>query len=146
MIENTTQYTSPFGYRLSLPANWVVEEGETITSFYAREDGVGALQISTFEVPPEAQVDLVNELLDFINEKEQDELKPDPGYKAIVQKGVNIAMVDYATKGGRNYLEWFKFRRPQILFITYNCKLEHIGIEKEIAKEIVKSIEIFDFS
>lgn len=132
------RYTSRNGwYRLTYPSSWIVEEEEDLATFSDPVNGVGALQISAFKAPnPQDPTQL---LLEYLSDHD---LRLDrEKLRSYTVNGKSVASYGYKTPPWSKRI-WFVCQARYILFVTYNCKLEHTGREDREVEKIVASIII----
>jgi hypothetical protein len=111
------------------PNNWIVEVDEKLVSVYDQINGVGALQLTIYEIHNNDEIDLLKEFTEFINERHID--------------------FDVNNKGECLYSEisdediWWRYwllkNGNVLIFATYNCDIPDKGKEDMIVDKIVKS-------
>ena len=140
-MKTQEKFKSDWGYQFLAPPHWQLQDGKT-NSIVDPESGVGALQISTFEIPSDQTVDIMDELLDFVSESKAFNPNEKGQHKNQVVRSNNTAMIELEGRDFRFHIFWIIFKRPRLLFATYNCKYKDKDIEQEIVKGIASSIEI----
>ena len=127
-------------YNIRLPENWVVEEEGSLISVYEPVTGVGRLQISSYSIPPEQKLDLVEELAKYLIYRVKIRSKSDLISK--IKKEANSAFFELFTEENHYSSYWMFFKNYKLIFITYNCVAEDFGKEKEIIDQILNSLEV----
>ena len=131
-------YKSPIGlYSLSFPENWKVEENQEFVTFSEPQNGVGALQISSYSTPEKQSSEEL--LLDYLSENGVvlDQSR-------IITKslfGANVAHFEFIDLTWYRRV-WFICRENYLLFVTYNCKIQSQNFERAQIERIIGSIRV----
>lgn len=123
-------------FKLSLPDNWTYSENDGTLSFYDKLEGKGALQISCFSIDKRININLADELADFL--KDVTEIN-----KNELLREINIfnnkAFVHIIRN--KKYFEYYLiYKSGKLLFVTYNCDQTDSLIEKPIIDKMIESI------
>lgn len=125
-------------FELSIPDGWAFEQEESLASIYSEENGVGALQISTYIISTGTHIDIRSELLEYVRER----ISKDQA--SLVDK-----VIIYDSSAFIELIEDNSFWRYQIMFvssalllITYNCSASDAEIKNKDIDRIIKSIQI----
>ena len=131
------KYISASGYyKLYIPDNWGYSEDENIVSFYDEVNGEGELQVSSYAISKDQNIDVASELSEMLTDKigmQRQDILP----KISVLN--NLANF-YFTEDKKYWEYYMVFRNGKLLFITYNCNQTDILVQKYIINKIVKSI------
>ena len=125
--------------RLRLPEGWEAATRASSTALFASDDGRGAVNVSVLRTKNEAAVD-VRDILTS--------LAPGPGPLEVsgprtLPGGETVWGLDYED-GTRAWRAWCVRRGRTVALLTYNCGLEHKGVEDAPVMEIVNSVRIED--
>ena len=133
------RYVSPSQfYQLDIPIEWSYSEEDNLVSFYNDEDGVGTLQISSYLIDNNYEVDISLELAEFVAESQNIDKKK---VLSSIKKRDNL--VFYININNGAYWEYnMLLENGKLLFITYNCQEKNQFIEKNVRQRIVESIMI----
>ncbi|MDP4216852.1 MAG: hypothetical protein Q8927_11675 [Bacteroidota bacterium] len=113
------------------PDKWEVEDSGTVISIYDSKNGVGALQLSVYDVPNPSSISLKDELEEFVKGRH---LECSVSYR---EKFSYCSCLEAQTKSYWRY--WMFFAGGTVVFGTYNCDIKNIDVEKEIVDEIISS-------
>ena len=127
-------------YQLEIPTGWNVKENNNIASLFNPLLGNGSMEISSYQVPDEYFVDCKKELAEFV--------------KNTLEAITEGEIIGEITQSSRFYLFeteaqgtfwrfWLFFKKPNIIFATYNCQLTDKGVEAESVDKIINSISLF---
>ncbi|SFE45604.1 protein of unknown function [Chitinophaga sp. CF118] len=127
-------------YSLNVPDTYEIQEDDGVVGIYDEENGVGAINISSYQIPETYDFKMEAELMDFI--------ATNSDYNSLV-KLVNTEIRDNTygksefTTDGKDYWKyWLKFKNLKVIYITYNCDYDKKEIERNLIDKIVASIEI----
>ena len=135
------QYHSTNGwYNLYLPDNWAVEDEGSLISVHDPEKGVGILQISAYSLPPDQNLDLVEELAKYLITRVKIRSKSD--LISRIKREADCAFFESFREGNRYSSYWMFYKNYKLIFVTYNCRGEDFSKEKEIIDQILKSLEV----
>lgn len=137
------QYDAPSQwYRLKLPQNWEIEEGqENCTSFFDEMNGVGVLQISVYTFPLDEIVKPEKELSEYLAERGYS--PPLPTIHSVVLNNDRKIAVAICFDNDTFWKYWAIVERVKFFFITYNCPVSVRSEEEKIADGIVSSLVVF---
>jgi hypothetical protein len=126
-------------YTFVYPNQWVVTDDGVCITVREPVDGVGALQVSSYQTPePEDPTDLLFEYLSDNRITSEEETRY---YEA---NGNRIAATSFVRKDGYLFRVWFIARDLLLLMVTYNCKSQFREVELESIDRIVDSIALID--
>ena len=135
------KYRSPSGYyELNIPKRWCYSEDDNLVSFYDEKGGVGALQISSYSIKDDYDINIVSELAKIISKRTGE------GNQQIVSKVLVIdSLAQYSlVKDGKYWKYYMLCKENKLLFLTYNCDEIDSSAEKEVIEKIISSIAIGD--
>ena len=131
------RFVSPSGwYSLDYPDGWYFEIDDICTSFFRAPDGVGALQISTYET--ESRECAVDNLKEYLNGKGIDSvIEP-----TTLSDGTECASSVFDEDGSLNKV-WMMACDRRFVFITYlRDATEAGGREDAEIEELLRSFKI----
>lgn len=124
-------------YNLDIPDSYSIESEDGVNTIYDPE-GVGAINISAYEIPKSYEFDLEYELADFVS--------------SVTKIAPENADHVFETSDHRCYTEyidedsawrfWLHFENNKAIFISYNCKIEQQEEETEMVDSIVDSLKV----
>lgn len=125
-------------YELMIPDEWTYEQEGNIISVFRENDNAGALQISSFAVSKDYQMDLREELAEYMAEKITKRIEDVE--KDIIVNG-SVAFIRIIE--GEAYREYrMMFEKQVLLLITWNGKFADAGKEQQQFSAIANSIRI----
>lgn len=136
------KYFAPSNYyELLIPKKWSYSEDENLTSFYNESNGVGTLQISGYEISKEYEMNLKNELAEFVAERLSDHIKNVLPNVELIKHLASFKLSSNIFND--TYWEYYMFfDNSKLLLVTYNCKWSDKGLEKESIDTILHSLKI----
>jgi hypothetical protein len=127
-------------YNLQIPNDWTYEEEEdNLLTIYKRDNGVGALQISSYSISEDYVMDIEKELLE-LSAKYFKNFSID-GLKDFIKKDSNSASIETENSDSFRFFKII-FEKNKLLFITYNCDNSKKNIERLTIKHILNSVKI----
>lgn len=124
---------------LSKWPEWELQSEDGVISIYDPVNGVGALQVSVYNIPYEGESDLKSELAEFVTDYIEEEIRE----KIISTSQLNDGYAFVELENTENYWLFILFRDLNtVAFITYNCELEDKKIEMSRIWEVIKSIKL----
>jgi hypothetical protein len=132
--DHKTTASSDRTWALELPQGWLSQDDGQVVSMF-RQDGVGALQISSyFRDAPVTDEDLQELAAERLNAA----AVPDPASVRLgAFTGLQVEFVD----GDEFWSRWYVRHGHQALFITYNCAVAQRGPEFDDVKRILQTLE-----
>jgi hypothetical protein len=120
-------------YVLPIPQGWAAQNtGRTIAVY--RPDGVGAINISRMRRPGKPATE--DELREYL----ADDLKAEGAKVERARVGAFAGIVaDYVARGSC-WRSWLLAEGDCVVFVTYNCKAEHVGAEAEAVEQLVSAL------
>ncbi len=118
-------------WKVDLPDLWQVENSEECASFFC-EDGVGTLQISSYEIDlPATNADLLDLASEYIQNGAQTKETQLGDFRGFtIRFSVENSM----------WREWYLCAKNVVLFATYNCDLSDIGKEDCEVRAILNTL------
>ena len=126
----TTYHSNALNFSIAFPDNWTHEEDGNVLSVYDSNQGVGALQFSSYEVDDIASVDLKAELEDYVSDRHE---------KFSIQEVSGYAFCKSEDEKGNIWKYWIFKRGSTLVFASYNCLKEDVGKEDAKIEAIIKS-------
>jgi hypothetical protein len=125
-------YNLPEAYlSIMYPDGWAVEREKNMISAFDPVKGVGVLQFSFYQIAPQKQVSLKDELEEYIRDKHED-------YEITISD--NCAFSNYLLgKNSRRWKYWLFLKVNVLTFVSYNCHESDIGVEEKTINDIVLS-------
>ena len=121
-------------YEIEIPEDWILQKSESITSIFT-PNGFGVVQISSFLLPNDYDLNLFDELYDFASEYVT-ALKQ---YKKL--KKINYGLLlDEIIENNRTWLFAILNKKHSILLVTYNSLGVDFHKEHCTALAIINSI------
>lgn len=127
-------------FNCNIPEEYRFEEDDGVLSIYNEENGVGALQITSYRIPNGYRFNIKDELIEFILSND-DTLKSKEIDKDIVLNN-NSGVFQVKDNEGYWWKYWLLFRNNIAIFITYNCEIDYLKVEENVINKIVESISI----
>ena len=125
-------------YELMIPDEWTYEQEGNIISIFRENDNADALQISSFAVSKDYQMDLRQELSEYMAEKITKRIE-DVEKDIIVNGSVAFIRIIEA-ESFREYR--MMFEKQVLLLITWNGKFDDAVNEQHQFSAITHSIQI----
>jgi hypothetical protein len=129
-------------YSIDILPSWEISIDENdIAQIVKEENGLGAMQISSFHIPPEYPFNLFDELVDFTSkyiDKNTDAYKPYNDLQIIP----NGLMIDSIVEKEKQWVFAIIFSCNKAVLITYNSAIEDFYIELTSIKSMINSIKI----
>lgn len=135
------KYTdSAYWFELTVPASWSCQREENCHCFYDEMNGVGALQLTAYEFPPDEDVDPKSELLNYLETSNFKYSEAEINFTDLEdRREAQVVCLDQS----EGYWEiWRIVEKNKFFFITYNCDLQNQSIELDKVKQIVLSLEV----
>jgi hypothetical protein len=125
-------------FTVKIPVDWISTINEdNVVSIYKENNGVGAFQITYFELPLNYELNLFDELYDFISSYlpniTKDELP-------LIQELDNGLMIENIISQERKWMFGMLNDHNKVIFFTYNAEANDFIIEESIIKDIIKGI------
>lgn len=137
-MTQSQRYRSRAGwYSVEYPGDWAVEESDDLVTFYRRETGVGALQLSAFRTP--GQQDTREVLVEYLSDKD---LPINRGSVSVEEQNLREVSTYHYIDGDSYRQFWVISQGPYLLFVTYNCKAVDKEKELDCVLSIIRSITI----
>ncbi|HEV8283660.1 MAG TPA: DUF3805 domain-containing protein [Chitinophagaceae bacterium] len=116
----------------SYPDKWEIAQDESTLSIYDPVDGLGVLQISSYNVPDPKEISIKDELEEFIEERHNE---------ITVHLTDDFAYTPYLIDENKRYWKyWLILKKNTLIFCSYNCQKEDFGKEEKTLNEIIASI------
>lgn len=119
------------GINAEIPSDWELEENGNLMSLYNPENGVGALQLSFYNVGDASSIDVTKELEKYIEDKHEN----------FIIKTINRhAYGDTEDEDGVYWRYWLFLEKSIVIFVSYNCDESDKGVEDHLVDRILGSI------
>lgn len=126
-------------YEVSIPDTWVFEKTDNLITIFAEQHAAGALQISSYLVANDYQMNLRTELAEVVAEHLGKRIEAVEKDIFVDERAVFIRLVETDS-----YWEYrMMFEKQVLLLITYNCMFEDAAREEKQISEIIKTIALF---
>ncbi|MCX2496411.1 hypothetical protein OQX63_23185 [Pedobacter sp. PF22-3] len=119
------------GIKGKIPNDWKSETSDDVVSLYEPDNGVGALQLSFYNIDNAPSIELSKELESYLGDKHE---------KIIVKIIDGRAYSDIEDEDGIYWQYWLFLKDTTVIFVSYNCDKSDKGIEDPVVKEIISSI------
>lgn len=127
-------------YNITLPVGWVFEEDKNVASIFEPNNGKGVLQISSYEIPIDYDINVKKELAEFVQSYFED-----LNIIEIIAGIQDQSQYSFFELENENtyWAFWILYEPYNLLFITYNC--ETLDKDKEVIEihDTLSSIQIF---
>lgn len=133
------KYTSKI-YSIKVPDHFVIEEQGDQVIMYDHDNGVGAINISSYVIPHTYDFKIEAELIDFVSSNEEYNLSTGLVYKEVEEN--RYAKCIFITAKKREWKYWLVYENNRAILITYNSNCNDANKESSIVKEIVSSVRI----
>src|SRR5215212_808606 len=114
------------------------EEGNDVTSIVRINDPQGALQLSSYIMPDNCQLNIFDELFDFTSNYISDKTE----FKKV-QETKNGLLLNGIIQDDRKWIFAICNKDNALVFATYNSRLEDFEVEKD---DIITMINSINFS
>ncbi len=119
------------GIKLKIPNDWKSEESDGLVALYDPENGVGALQLSSYNIGAASPTDVSKELESYLEDK----------YENIVVKAIDgHAYSSVEDEDGIYWRYWLFLKDVIAIFVSYNCDKSDKGVEDSLVEKIIHSI------
>ena len=123
-------------YEITLTDGYVLEENKNVIAIYNEKHGVGAINITSYQIPDDYDFNIEEELRDFATSVDNS-----IDGKTLQIKRNGCTSSEFMSKE-RYWRIWVFFRKPQVIFVSYNCNKEEKNNEIDKINEIVQSLKI----
>jgi hypothetical protein len=124
-----------------IPKSWDYSFSDSILCVYDEDDGVGAIQISNYNLPDGYSFDLFDEFYDFLSKNISINKNDSSFYSKIINVKPDYLMIEADTTD-RSFIFAMYYYCNSVLFVTYNCEKQDKSKEKEIVLSFINSVAV----
>lgn len=125
-------------YELALPNGYGLEENEETIVVYNVENGIGAINITNYQIPNDYDFNAEEELRDFVKSIDGN---VDSQILQVTLRNNEYACSEFFNVD-RFWKIWTLFKRPHAVFASYNCDEKDKTSEMDKVDKIIQSLKI----
>ena len=127
-------------FTLTIPKHWETNVYDEILTIIKSDNGVGAIQISSYSIDSDVQFDLFDEFHELITETLNTPLDENWA-KDVKQLRENFLVFEATNQiDDRFFISGFCEHNRSILFLTYNCSIADKNVEYKDVHSFLQNI------
>jgi hypothetical protein len=116
-------------FTLTIPKEWEADIDEGVLSIFKSDNGVGAIQISSYSLDLDAQFDLFDEFHELVTDTLTIQLEKNWAKEAKQLRDNFLIFETSVTSENKFFIVGLCEHKRSILFLTYNCILDDKNLE-----------------